>query len=250
MILSHIEHGTNPIKRNPSILQKFKISFWRKLVSYFHEISLESVDSIDGYPLDVVLSNGRIMLVANNAIYSYDDLYVNYTKALLNLRKDLDNNSHILVLGLGMGSIPFIIEKLLKKNCHYTLVEYDEEVIYLASKYGLSRLESSHEIVCADAFAFVMQNDNTYDLICMDVFNDDVVPEAMTTIAYATQLKELLAPDGVLLYNRLYQFERDQEDTDEFEQNVFSKVFPDYSFLEVEGNRVYCSDKRFLTPEK
>jgi len=230
-------------------LQKFKIPFWKKLLSYIYEFKIDQIESAEGFPLEVVVSNGRLMLVANNAIYSYDDLYINFTKALLNLNKDLHQDSHVLVLGLGLGSIPYIIEKTLGHICHYTLVEFDDQVIQLASKYGLSRLDSSYEIFCTDAYAFVMQHESKYDLICMDVFNDDVIPSNMTDKAFVQKLKELLAEDGVLLYNRLYQFEKDQLGTDDFERTVFSHLFPQYNFIEVEGNRVYFSQERFLRKE-
>lgn len=186
------------------------------------------------------------MLVSNNAIYSYDDLYLNFKEAFLRMNKNLTENDNVLVLGLGLGSIPYIIEKILTQKPYYTLVEIDEEVIYLASKYGLSRLTANFEIQAADAFAFIHQNTDTYDLICMDVFNDDLVPTQMTTEDFLILLKSTLNDDGLLLYNRLYQYEKDKRETDLFEHEAFRKVFPDYTYVEVEGNRVYFSSKQFI----
>lgn len=186
------------------------------------------------------------MLVANNAIYSYDDLYLNFTEAFLRMNKKLSENDNVLVLGIGLGSIPYIIENNLGQKPHYTLVEIDEQVIYLASKYGLSRLSANFEIHAADAYAFVHQNNETYDLICMDVFNDDLIPFQMTTADFLTHLKSALNEDGLLLYNRLYQYDKDKKDTDKFEDEAFSKIFPNYTYVEVEGNRVYFSSKQYI----
>jgi len=219
---------------------------WRKWLSYLFEQSLETVLDGEGHDLSVVLKNGRLMLVADNAIYSYDDLYINFTEALFRMNKRLSDEDQVLVLGLGLGSIPYIIERILGQKPHYTLVEIDEQVIYLASKYGLSRLTSNFEIHAADAFAFVHQNTDNYALICMDVFNDDLIPAQMTTIDFLIELKSALKEDGLLMYNRLYQYEKDKRDTDKFEHEAFSKIFPDYTYVEVEGNRVYFSSKQYL----
>ena len=223
-----------------------KIPRWRKWLSYLFERTLETVTDADGNDLSVILKNGRLMLVSNNAIYSYDDLYLNFKEAFLRMNKNLTENDNVLVLGLGLGSIPYIIEKILNQKPHYTLVEIDEEVIYLASKYGLSRLTANFEIQAADASAFIYQNSETYDLVCMDVFNDDLVPAHMTTSEFLILLKATLNEDGLLLYNRLYQYEKDKRETDTFEHDAFSKVFPDYTYVEVEGNRVYYSSKQYI----
>ena len=72
---------------------------------------------------------------------------------------------NVLVLGLGLGSIPLMLEKNFGKKYNYTAVEIDESVIYLASKYALPKLESNIQIICADAFAYVRQTEQKLSLI-------------------------------------------------------------------------------------
>ena len=225
------------------------LPWWKKWLSYFKEIHLETVTSNQGSDLSVVLSEGRLALMADNAIYSYDDLYINFTVSLQQLDKEWTSNDNVLILGTGLGSIIHIFENELKVCPQFTLVEYDEAVIYLASKYSFPRFKSPINIHLADAYQYLLSCSSKYDLICMDVFVDDRVPNHFESIAFTELLKDRISPDGLCLYNRLYQYTRDKKSTDQFEEENFSKVFPNYGFIEVEGNRVYISDKNYIIGE-
>jgi spermidine synthase len=222
------------------------IPWWKRWLSYLKEIHLETVTSNQGSELSVVLSEGRLALMADNAIYSYDDLYINFTVTLQKIDRDWSTNDRVLILGTGLGSIIHIFEKEMGVNPQFTAVEYDETVIYLASKYSFPRFKSPIDIHLADAYQFLLSTKTQYDLICMDVFIDDRVPNHFESISFSQLLKDKLSPTGICLYNRLYQYTRDIKVTDQFEKDNFSKVFSDYGFVEVEGNRVYISDKSLL----
>ena len=124
----------------------------------------------------------------------------------------------------------------MKKKYHYTAVEIDESVIYLASKYALPQLESSIEMICADAFAYVMQCERKFDMICMDVFLDDIVPENFEDELFLKKLKTLVTKDGILLFNRLANHPDDLRNTEVFYEKKFKPVFSKGSYLEVRGN--------------
>jgi len=151
---------------------------------------------------------------------------------------DLDKFSikNVLVLGLGLGSIPMMLEKNFEKKYHYTAVEIDESVIYLASKYALPKLESKIEMICADAFAYVMQCEQQFDMVCMDVFLDDIVPEAFEDILFLEKLKQLVHPNGILLFNRISNHRLDATNAEVFYKEKFKQVFPEGSYLEIKGN--------------
>lgn len=52
----------------------------------------------------------------------------------------------------------------------YTGVEIDDAVIYLASKYVLPDVISDIHLIQADAFSYIQQDSNRYDIIAMDIF--------------------------------------------------------------------------------
>ena len=223
-----------------------KANFWKVLLSYVYEYPLERTSSPYNPELSVFLKNGRYQLCTRNAIYSYDDLYTNFSQAFKKV--DVANRSiqDVLVLGLGLGSIPLILEKVFHQKYHITAVEIDEEVIYLANKYVLSELASPIDCICANALHFVMQSQEQYDLICMDVFKDDEIPDDFRSIAYLEQLKQMLNPEGILLFNHLALTSEDKKKATQYYREVFLQVFPDGGYIDARSNYVLTNDRKFV----
>ncbi|MFT4758614.1 MAG: SAM-dependent methyltransferase [Paraglaciecola sp.] len=210
--------------------------FFKKILSYLTEIHLESAPSEINPHLYVSLNKGRYQLSTANAVYSYGDLYDNFSKTFDQLEPELTEKMNVLILGFGLGSIPYMLENTFGKQMYYTAVEIDENVIYLAEKYVLDELDAPIQLICMDAFAFVMQCQEQFDLICMDVFLDDVVPPKFTGKHFLEALKDLLEPDGRLLFNRLALSNEDLERTGRFYEKEFKPVFEDGTYLDVGGN--------------
>lgn len=213
-----------------------KPPFFKKILSYLTELHLESAPSDINPHLYVSLNKGRYQLSTANAVYSYGDLYDNFSKTFDQLKPQLTDKMNILILGFGLGSIPYMLEKTYGKRMYYTAVEIDENVIYLADKYVLDELDSPIQLICADAFAFVMQCQEQFDLICMDVFLDDIVPPKFTSKNFLEALQNLLEPDGRLLFNRLALTPADLERTGRFFEKEFKPVFSGGTYLDVGGN--------------
>ncbi|MEM8527042.1 MAG: fused MFS/spermidine synthase [Bacteroidota bacterium] len=221
------------------------IPWWKLWWSYLFEMHIESAPNEVNPHLYVSLRNGRYQLSTANAIYSYEDLYTNFYQAFHQVQLP-DNQRDVLLLGFGLGSIPRMLEQRFQKHYHYTAVELDESVLYLAQKYTLPQLTSPIETICTDAYAYVLQSKQQYDLICMDVFLDDTIPEQFQTVEYLQALKQLLLPDSVLLYNCLAAKKEDQLASQQFYEKQFLAVFPEGTYLQVDGNWILLNDKRFL----
>jgi spermidine synthase len=214
--------------------------FW----SHFAPVILEETSSKHNPYLAVALAKGRLQLLSGNAIYSWDDLYDNFYHAFGKLHLRTRQINEALILGGGLGSIPFMLEKKFKqKNCAFTIIEYDEEVNYLSGKYSLCRLKSPVELITADAVKYMSQNVREFDLVCIDIFNDDLVPKAVESRVFLLQCAEALSQNGFLLFNRLYLEERDKTATDAFYQGTFQKLFPGAIELLSQGNKVLCWQK-------
>jgi len=176
---------------------------WKYWLSYLVEQPIESIESEFNPVLHVSLIRGRYQLYTENAIYSFGDLYGNFKKSFQLLDLDALTGREVLILGLGLGSIPILLEKLTVSQWHISGVEKDDAVIYLANKYVLPTLQSTIQIYETDALAFVQQCQQSFDVICMDIFVDDQVPADFKTDAFLFELKRILSPDGLLLYNKL-----------------------------------------------
>jgi spermidine synthase len=219
-------------------MAKSEIPFWKKLLSWVYSIPLESISDHSGRTVTVLLSKGRLQLEAFRAIYSYDDLYLNFTVPLQKEFPKPETNKNVLILGFGLGSIVYILEK--KLNCHfnYTAVELDEQILYLASTYSIPRFNSNIEIYQTDGVNYMSFCTETFDLICVDIFEDDIVPDEVASIDFLKNCKRCLKPGGKIFFNRLFQGSLDQFVCKTFEETVFSQVFPYYTHLDVKGNRM------------
>ena len=213
-----------------------QIRWWEKWASYLFEIRKEVSSSDFNDHLEVLISKGRYQLCTENAIYSYDDLYDNYFRAFQILLKDNWEFNKVLILGLGLGSIPSMLEKKYGVKTDYTAVEIDEEVVRMAHRYVLHELTSNITVYTTDAQIFVNQHEEIYDLICVDLFVDDIIPNKFQTTKFLQSVKKLLSPKGVVMYNRLSRTDEDLKKTKAFLEEIFKEVFPDARHLDLRGN--------------
>ncbi len=220
-----------------------KQPWWKRFLSNYFTIPIEKVKSKYSTTLEVVLNKGRYALCTAHAVYSYEDLYINFRDSFYKIDLDSHKIDKVLILGVGLLSIPIILEKLLHKNYSYTCVDIDPEVVRLAKKYGLPQIESKIELHCADALEFVNNETNTYSLIIVDIFIDDKVPSAFETTDFLENLKKRLDGNGLLMYNRMAQNTEALEKTEFFYYNNFKKLFIDSEMLILKGNRMLLGRK-------
>ncbi len=214
--------------------------WWKIWLSYLFEWHIESAPGPLNPHLYVSLKRGRYQLCTAHAVYSFEDLYLNFRSAFRQMALEQLPGREVLVLGLGLGSVPWILEQVYHFGGTYTAVERDESVIYLAQKYVLSRLEAPLQVVCADAWHWVQVQapEPAFDLIAMDIFVDDTVPPQFETEAFLTALRTLLRPGGVLMYNRLAATDRDREANRRFFESAFAKIFPQAVRLDLGSNEM------------
>ena len=215
-------------------------NLFQKLCSYFWEVPLETSSSDYNELLQVSLLSNTLQLCSKNAIYSFGEKYDNFYKAFQKIPDLLDEVETVLVLGLGLGSIPYMLEQKFKYDFDYTFVEIDEEVVRLANEYTLQYLESSQQTYSTDAYVFLLQMPQKFDMICMDIFLDDVIPSDFESTDFLKLLKKRLNKGGFVLYNRLTVSAKDLKNTELFFKS-FQQVFPDASYLDVGGNWLLCS---------
>ena len=82
-------------------------------------------------------------------------------------------------------------------------------------------------VLHTDAAAYVSYSEGHYDMICVDIFVDDVIPPAFQSISFLKSARNLLAPGGILIFNRLYRDAHSKADTRRYYSSVFKQVFPE-----------------------
>ena len=215
-------------------------------MSYLIEFPLEEQSTDIHEYIAVSLQKGRLKLSTNRAVYSFEDLYTNFKRAFK--RTDLNKlpGNEVLLLGFGLGSIAYMLDQKYPGRFAYTGVEIDETIIDFASRYTLLSIDAPVEIICADAIAFLQQDNRKFDLIAMDVFIEDVVPREMLQFDFLRLLRDSLQPGGLLLFNMLAYSKRDKRYARNFYEKRFSKVFTEAEMLDVGGNFMLVNDKGYL----
>ena len=132
------------------------------------------------------------------------------------------------------------------RDSSYTGVEIDDAVIYLASKYVLPDVISDIHLIQADAFSYIQQDSNRYDIIAMDIFISEKIPAPFETKEFLENLQKNLTDSGILLFNRLAKTKTEIEATEKYINHVFLPVFPNATFNPVKGNYVLISNKSAL----
>ena len=217
-----------------------RIPLWKKWLSHLTPLTLEEAGSQQNPELTVALDRGRVQLLSGNAIYSWDDLYRNFDLAFKELRLEQHPYQDVLLLGLGLGSVPYMLEKTYGLRYHYTAIEWDETIAEMAARYTLSRLESSVDIVTADAEVFVEVCEEQYDLLIVDLFEDDLVPPQFETPDFLQACADLLRPGGLFLFNRLHGAYKDQVAAERFFERHFLPRFPQAWRIDTHGNWIIC----------
>lgn len=223
-----------------------KVSRWKKWWSMFAEVPVIHTSSPYNEELSVVIRYGRYQLCTANAIYSYGDLYDNFSQAFRQMDWEDRKTEEVLLLGLGLASIPYMLEKKFDKNFHYTAVEIDPVVLQLANTFVLPEIKSPVDAYIADAEIFVATCMDTFDLICMDVFQDDQVPESFESTEFLEVLKGCLTETGTVLFNRLATTAEDRKKSTRYFETVFKAVFPQAVQLDTGGNYMLVSDGQAL----
>ena len=220
---------------------------YRRWLSYVTEQVLETTSSEHNDYLQVSLVSGRLQLVAEDAIYSFGDYYLNFRKLFEHFDfEQLPLRAEVLILGLGLGSIPELLEDYIGVEYSYVAVEIDPVIIELASHYSLPQLRSPIEVRQADAFAFLQLDARQYDLICVDVFQDATVPEHLTGDDFLELLKASLKPGGAVAYNRIADTRAHEKEAVAYFEGPFRGAFPKAAVFNSRGNLMLVNEQKFL----
>ena len=177
--------------------------FFRKLFSYLYPVKLQTYTSPFSGKLDITMFDGKKSLDIDGANYSYGSLQKVLKKALQELPFN-EHHQNILVLGMGAGSIVDTIRNDFHSNAAITLVEIDQVIIDIAEKEFGIRDFSNIQIIAQDAVQFVAENNDQYDLVVVDLFSGDRIPEKFTEIAFVKHLARILEKNGQLIFNTIF----------------------------------------------
>jgi spermidine synthase len=153
----------------------------------------------------------------------------------------------ILVLGLGGGAIPSLLHSILEKSI-IDVVEIDPEMPAIAREYFYFSISERLRLFIDDAFFFIRDSKKNYDIVLMDAYIENQIPETVDSTAFFVETARALAPGGIFVANLM------TVNIEHFENRLerMSGVFKDIWVLpgEISTNTlVFASRDKIVKPE-
>ena len=172
-------------------------------------------------------------------------LALTYTKMMMAALLLNPAPGRILIVGLGGGSLPVALAAL-HPRADIDVVEIDPAVVEVARRYFGFPEGEGMKVHVQDARVFARRASGdgaAYDLIMLDAFGADYIPEHLMTREFLEQARALLRDDGVLAANtfsssKLY----------DHESTTYQAVFGPFLHLRLagSGNRIILAGRNPL----
>ena len=170
----------------------------KKWLSYIFPVTHRVRSEFNGQ-LEVTWVNGKKVLDTRNANYSYGTLQRVLEYGLD--RISLQHTRHVLLLGLGGGSVIASLRHKYQFGGQITAVELDPAVISIADReFGIVNDEHT-TVVHADALTYIKTCHTCYELIIIDLFIDHRVLNACYEADFWTAIKKCLTVHGTIIFN-------------------------------------------------
>ena len=149
-----------------------------------------------------------------------------------------------LILGVGGGGIVELVNGYWP-GTKIVGVDIDPVMVDLGRKYlGLDQIATEIVIKIEDGYKFAQRQareNKRYDLVCVDIYVGDEVPEKFETDKFINYVKRLLTKRGIAVFNRLYYDEK-KDLAHKFEKKL-EKVFEKVDRVYPEANIMFmCTD--------
>jgi len=188
------------------------------VTSFFRQEVLEKVESSINGQIQVVRTAGRYKIMCGGLIQTGGVLRDIWRKGLKRISDNQFPISNVLILGLGGGTVARLVAKQWPQ-AQIVGVELDPAMITLGKKYfDLDRL-SQLKIIQADAFEWVKNQKDKFDLILVDMYLGELLPEKSEQEEFLQDLRSLLTKPGKVIFNRLF-YDQHQQTAQAFVKRV------------------------------
>jgi len=172
-----------------------------EITSPFHRITVHEDDRVRTLRFE---HNPQSSMLIDDP-FETDIAYPGYFHIALALKPDA---SRVLVLGLGGGSV---VKRMWRDypDMRLDAVELDPAVVDIAREYFALPYDDRILVSTGDGREFLESTDGRYDLILVDVFDDDQVPHRFVTEEFLRLARDHLVEGGVVAYNFIGQVRGD-----------------------------------------
>ncbi|MCX6816801.1 MAG: hypothetical protein NTZ93_02975 [Candidatus Beckwithbacteria bacterium] len=158
--------------------------------------------------IEVVMALNRPRLMIGGMIQSGGLVRAIWEKALKNLKNIQKKIDNVLIIGLGCGDCAFEVQKYYPE-AQMKGLEIDDKVVEAAQCYFNLATVKNLKISIEDGAKYLtkivkQKNKIKFDLVIIDAYLGKTMPKNFRTKIFFTQLKKILATNGVVIYNHLF----------------------------------------------
>jgi spermidine synthase len=129
-----------------------------------------------------------------------DSLDVEYTRAMMGFLLFSAQPASIAMIGLGGGSLAKFCHRHLP-NSRITVAEINPHVIALRDEFCVPPDDKRFRVLRADGAKFVRDTAQPHDVLLVDGYDYDGMPESLASQAFYDDCHQALAPDGLMAVN-------------------------------------------------
>ncbi len=209
-----------------------------RLLSWLSPIRVARAQGRTG-ALEVRWESGRLVLNSAHGNQSFGSLHRVWRAVLRQQMREQEPPCNALLLGLGGGSVPWIMREELRCHAPITAMEIDPVMVQLAkAHFGLDRLPGI-TVIEGDATVQVHALRERYDLVLVDLFDDLDLARGVDTLGFAHALRDRCA--GTLCFNTVAYDAQSNQRCERVRQNLL-RVFAAVDERRLEGvNRVFIA---------
>ena len=162
------------------------------------------------------------------------------------LEKNNSDDVHLLLIGLGGGSLPMFIFTHFPR-IYTTVVELDPDIVDVAKKWFGFQESARMKLIVGDGIEFLKENSKNYHIVVFDVDSKDTSkalscpPAVFVDEEILKCVKAMLFPGGLFVLNLVC---RDKERNEEVLKSIH-QMFPEVCKIDIENevNEILiCSD--------
>ena len=128
------------------------------------------------------------------------ELVLDYTRTMMGCLLFEPRPASVLMIGLGGGSMLKYLAAYVPES-DLTAVEISQDVIDMRNDFCIPPDNERLRIVCADGAAYVRKPPHAYDLILVDGFSGEGIPDALCSPSFYRHCRAALTPRGLLVAN-------------------------------------------------
>lgn len=168
--------------------------------------------------------------------YSDGHDYFPFRKSFKLIGREISDFKKVLVLGAGIGSVGMILDKEFPDHSwELDYIDINDTIL----EWCRNVMENYPSLIChyihQDASLFLQQADSKYDLICVDVFDEHVVPKQLLTEQFIEKVMLRLNEKGIAVLNIMFSSELQEIGY----RDILSRKFSDYKSIDTAKNKVF-----------